>query len=613
MSFFIATSSAIFIPMPLSTSISGAVETNPFPAFWENIRALHWEKGETSRLRCLACGRESPCPLILSTPNLLQPQQILALYRCPECQSHFYHPLPETRYSEKKYSKEAIHYLCMQGISIEFSLHALSALPEKKGRFLDVGCGPGFMVDLWERQQLGSALGIEPSPSGDFGRDKLHRTIRAQHLEEDQRSECEPFDIVLCTEVLEHVPDPVSFLRALSKKVAPQGTLVFSTPNTGPISPDGPTAINLMEALSPGFHVTLFSEKALRTLLAGLDWPCVHLVAHEGHWIVYASRQTFSLQSDLAWAARTHRTYLLRGSEDSALAPETRSLFCYRLFREIANQGLWKEAESLIPQLMDFLPSPLSSWIQDPLAAPPDSVMSPDRLSQWVGEGPYLPAFVYLMGIRAKNHLGDIPSSIELFKLASRLADILVHQCLDDAYTKEIFWVARMDAGIALLETGRETEGLRVLRHISTSLDNAGNQEKRLVPQLKFATRARLEIFKHHILRENWESARIERAALQGFLAWHYDPAALQISWWLSHETLPADFWTPFWYFYCDNMLSLNTGCASKAAAGLKQLHVLCGKMKNHMEAAHLQAPALLQAKRATALAARSGRLFSWI
>jgi SAM-dependent methyltransferase len=42
--------------------------------------------------------------------------------------------------------------------------------------------------------------------------------------------ESESFDAVLCTEVIEHVPDPISALREMSRILKPGGTLLISAP-----------------------------------------------------------------------------------------------------------------------------------------------------------------------------------------------------------------------------------------------------------------------------------------------------------------------------------------------------------------------------------------------
>jgi SAM-dependent methyltransferase len=46
----------------------------------------------------------------------------------------------------------------------------------------------------------------------------------------DMPVESETFDAALCTEVLEHVPDPISALREISRILRPGGTLILTAP-----------------------------------------------------------------------------------------------------------------------------------------------------------------------------------------------------------------------------------------------------------------------------------------------------------------------------------------------------------------------------------------------
>lgn len=88
------------------------------------------------------------------------------------------------------------------------------------------------------------------------------------------------FDLVLCTEVLEHVPDPVAALRGLRRLLAPGGTLVLSTPQrhstleiAGRVA-FRPGVIRLVrlvyrEPILPTGHISLMTERRLRAALAG--------------------------------------------------------------------------------------------------------------------------------------------------------------------------------------------------------------------------------------------------------------------------------------------------------------------------------------------------------
>lgn len=550
-----------------------------------NEQPIVWEDGATSVLRCYACGAVSPCAKVLSVRNLRDKSTSMALHECPGCHSYFYDPLPDTNYTDG-YPQGIARYHLLQGASLEFALEALSALPNKNGRLLDVGCGPGLIVDLWERMELGDATGIEPSPVGKFAMESLHRRIRPLHLDEDKETPDHAFDIVLSTEVIEHVAEPAEFLRALSKKVAPGGALLFSTPNIGSLRSGGPSASNLMEALSPGFHVTLFSAEALRRLLAEAGWNHVHLASSDDHWIVHATRSPLEPAPDLLWVERMHREYLERACGDESLSPEVRVIFAYRLFRKAANAGDWAQADMLLPQLGPLLPSSLARCLEPGVPVQAEEFFGPVP-PEALGSHLHLPALLFLLGMRERNHLGDSARAILLFKLAAHLARQATLHLLDDAYTKEIYWAARLNAAAALLDGGDEPAGMEILEAMAFSLEPESTEQARLLPQLKFATRARLAMFQHLVQRGNWESAAMRLPALHGWLASHYPSSLLRPSGWNGEPAAWPEEWNPFWYFYCESMLMLHLGRNADAQRGFAGLHALCASVPSHPDARH--------------------------
>src|SRR4029453_7290007 len=63
------------------------------------------------------------------------------------------------------------------------------------------------------------------------GRHRAHNLeYRAQNLERLDEVQ-DVFDLVVSFQVIEHVPDPVGFLRGLAGRVAPGGELIVTTPN----------------------------------------------------------------------------------------------------------------------------------------------------------------------------------------------------------------------------------------------------------------------------------------------------------------------------------------------------------------------------------------------
>ena len=114
-------------------------------------------------------------------------------------------------------------------------IHGLSGLQDK--RVLDVGCGGGILADSMARKGA-DVLGIDLATKA-LRVAQLHaleaqtshveyREISVEALVQEQSAS---FDVVTCMEMLEHVPDPTSVVRACSDLVKPGGWVFFSTIN----------------------------------------------------------------------------------------------------------------------------------------------------------------------------------------------------------------------------------------------------------------------------------------------------------------------------------------------------------------------------------------------
>lgn len=104
-------------------------------------------------------------------------------------------------------------------------------------RALDVGCGGGILADAMARKGA-DVLGIDLSSKA-LKVAQLHaleaqtpRVVYTEVSAEDLASEMpDQFDVVTCMEMLEHVPDPASIVRACATLVKPGGWVFFSTLN----------------------------------------------------------------------------------------------------------------------------------------------------------------------------------------------------------------------------------------------------------------------------------------------------------------------------------------------------------------------------------------------
>lgn len=103
-------------------------------------------------------------------------------------------------------------------------------------RVVDVGCGGGILSESMAARGA-DVIGIDLSEKP-LGVARLHLfesglKVDYRHIAAEALAESEPgaFDVVTCLEMLEHVPDPASTVRACAQLVKPGGQVFFSTLN----------------------------------------------------------------------------------------------------------------------------------------------------------------------------------------------------------------------------------------------------------------------------------------------------------------------------------------------------------------------------------------------
>jgi GT2 family glycosyltransferase/SAM-dependent methyltransferase/Flp pilus assembly protein TadD len=100
-------------------------------------------------------------------------------------------------------------------------------------RILDVGCGRGWLTNL--ASAYGDPEGVEPVAGViEYARSLFPHLRFTVGTPETilARNDFKPFDIVLCSEVIEHVPHPQKpdFVGHLSRLLTPDGYLILTTP-----------------------------------------------------------------------------------------------------------------------------------------------------------------------------------------------------------------------------------------------------------------------------------------------------------------------------------------------------------------------------------------------
>lgn len=255
-----------------------------------------------------------PCPLCGGMAGAGSPRVVvhdfdqIPVVRCGGCGFLFsdrvFSPEATARYYAKDWG--SVWHRCGQAINAPVNAAALKRLvPVGEIRsMLDVGCGYGFLLPLVARKFGWKAQGVEVSAAeATFAREQLQASVTTGTLAQAGLAAAS-FDLVTCFEVIEHLLDPVSFVRELVQHVKPGGWVVIGTDNfAAPI-------VKRMGAAFPKWiphtHVSLFEPATLRGLM---------------------ERSGLQIRSECSWTNwETSLRSRLRGSQSSKPAREAWSL-----------------------------------------------------------------------------------------------------------------------------------------------------------------------------------------------------------------------------------------------------------------------------------------------
>lgn len=271
--------------------------------------------------------------------------------RCAACGAVFTPGALPPSYESDGPLDETVQYYVEQLAAIDTVVDPLFTLDRTRvRRYAEIGCSFGFALDFGRREFGWEVRGVDPSALAAAGGPLLGLPIETRYFTEDEPLPPPPADLLVASEVVEHVADPHAFMRALAASLTPEGVLVLSTPNAAAVYPDTPHGA-LMQVLCPGYHLVLLTAAGLRRLVEAHGFRHHHVRETPTGLTIFAGRQPF------AWApdGRTDRAAYVRYLHGRlADAPPGSALECgmlYRLLREHAAFGQWAEAEALTPRI----------------------------------------------------------------------------------------------------------------------------------------------------------------------------------------------------------------------------------------------------------------------
>ncbi len=386
-----------------------------------------------------------------------------SLLRCPACTCGFVHPAETADYgAEPTGGESALAFYLQQGAGLWGIASNLSDLRRPAGtRLLEIGCGFGFGLDFARRALGWTVLGLDPSPFAAAGRLQLGLPIESRYLLADDPDLGDRFDVVMASEVIEHVASPPAVVRALRTAMRNAGTLLLTTPDVAAVEPATSPGV-LVPLLSVGYHLVLQSAASLTGLLRDAGFVEVDVRRAGGGQLTArcrngpATREPGAAVTDLA-PREQYRRYLHDAAQTVDRDGDLWFGLTARAYREAVNAAdsaaadiEWDAFSAACRRRFGFDPE---------AAAMANSDTAEQSLEKLVVREPLCLGPVLLFRAFHRLHGGEPRTAVEgllahAVDASNRLRQALQDIGSDDADAEDLGWVAAAEALLCAAERG---------------------------------------------------------------------------------------------------------------------------------------------------------------
>jgi ubiquinone/menaquinone biosynthesis C-methylase UbiE len=162
------------------------------------------------------------------------------------------------------YSKLSRRDLYKEQRRTELFIHLLK--PHKDEKLLDVGCGDGLQLEAFNKYNPHLKLcGIDVSKKRIERASKRVKAFLINGFADELPFKSETFDKVICSEVLEHVPNPLLVLKEIYRVMKNEGKLIISVPYRQKITYD--ICVYCGKPTPTSGHINSFDEEKIASML----------------------------------------------------------------------------------------------------------------------------------------------------------------------------------------------------------------------------------------------------------------------------------------------------------------------------------------------------------
>jgi Methyltransferase domain len=373
-----------------------------------------WLQGQCAGQMCPVCADQGPHRIVLSVPSTIAPDQLITFVLCRRCDCKFVTDFQPPAYDATLVDDASLRFYVEQGAGLELFARAVFVASRRPVRtYLDIGCGFGFGPDMATRIFGWDALGLDPGPLAAAGRDILGVKIESDILTIEKRLPGAPYDVIVATEVIEHVVNPHDLLQAMSSNLAEAGTLILTTPD-GRYLDEYPDGDMLLPILSPGSHAVLYTAEVLSGVLKKAGFQAVAIIQMGSTLFAVASRS-----GPLAYGAGginrpEYAGYLQSRFRDSESGSPVHVGIGNRLLAFLVGSQAYSPALAVFSELTGAIGTRLATDLTRPLDIAEGFLEQSMSFAEIPGKYPFcLPGLLYQRGLIAVGYerRNDLASS----------------------------------------------------------------------------------------------------------------------------------------------------------------------------------------------------------